>query len=145
MFRAAVIYAPASQPMQSLAERVAAALDRRRFAVNIKPASRASVPDLSASDLLLLGAAPEGKAAVHPEFSELLRALSGINLAGRVAGLFTPAGEATLQALKKALKDTDVLLNPENLLSADEVRGAKGLAKWLGSLARQLESAAHGR
>jgi hypothetical protein len=145
MFRAAVIYAPAGQPMQSLAERVAAALDRRRFAVTLKPASQATIPDLSASDLLLLGAAPEGKAAVHPEFADLLRALAGINLAGRVAGLFTPAGEATLQALKKALKDTDVLLAPESLLSADEARGAKGLAHWLGSLARQLESAAHGR
>ena len=145
MFRAAVIYAPAGQPMQSLAERVAAALDRRRFAVTLKPAAQTTIPDLSASDLLLLGAAPEGKAAVHPEFAELLRALAGINLAGRVAGLFTSAGEATLQALKKALKDTDVLLAPENLLSADEARGSKGLANWLGSLAGQLESAAHER
>jgi flavodoxin len=145
MFRAAVIYAPSGQPMKSLAERVAAALDRRRFAVTLKPAAQATIPDLSASDLLLLGAAPEGKAAVHSEFAELLRALAGINLAGRVAGLFTSAGEATLQALKKALKDTDVLLAPENLLLADQARGSKGLAKWLGSLARQLESAVHGR
>jgi hypothetical protein len=145
MFRAAVIYAPAGQPMQSLAERVAAALDRRRFAVTLKPAAQAAIPDLSASDLLLLGAAPKGKAAVHPDFAELLRALAGINLAGRVAGLFTPAGEATLRALKRALKDTDIRLEPENLLQADESQGSKELARWLGLLAGQLESAAHGR
>jgi flavodoxin len=145
MFRAAVIYAPASQPMQSLAERVAAALDRRRFVVTLKPAAQAAITDLSASDLLLLGAAPEGKATVHPDFAELLRALAGINLAGRVAGLFTPAGEASLQALKRALKDTDIQLEPENLLPADESHGSKELARWLGRLAGQLESAAHGR
>jgi hypothetical protein len=145
MFRAAVIYAPADAPMQGLAERVAAALDHRRFAVALKPAAQAAIPDLAACDLLLIGAAPQGRAAVHPDFAELLRALTGVNLAGRVAGLFTPAGEASLQAIRKALKDTDIRLEPQNLFLAEESKGAGQVAKWIELLVEQLESAGRGR
>jgi hypothetical protein len=145
MFRAAVIYAPADPPMQSLAERVAASLDRGHFAVTLKPAAQAAIPDLSASDLVLLGSAPEGRAAVHPDFTELLRALAGVNLAGRVAGLFTPAGEGTLQALKKALKDTDIHLQPENLVLAGESKGSRHIADWIARLVEQLETIARAR
>jgi flavodoxin len=144
MFRAAVIYAPADPTMIALAERVAASLDRQRFSVALKPAAQAAIPDLAGSDLVLLGCAPQGRAAIDADFTELIRALSGVNLAGRVAGLFTPAGEGALRALKKALKDTDIHLAPENLLPAGESEG-KRIADWIARLVAQLETIARGR
>jgi flavodoxin len=145
MFRAAVIYASADPTMVALAERVAASLDRRRFSVALKPAAQAAIPDLAASDLVLLGFAPQGRAAVDVEFAELLRALSGVNLAGRVAGLFTTGGEGSLQPLKKALKDTDIHLTPESLLPEGETKGCRHIADWIARLVAQLESMARGR
>mgnify|MGYP000066165156 CR=1 FL=1 len=145
MLRAAVIYAPDEAPMRDLAQRVAAALDRGRFVVVVKPAAQAAIPDLAASDLVLLGSAAQGAAAVHSDFAELLRALSGVNLAGRVAGLFSSGGEAALLALKKALKDTDIHLAAENLLPAGHARSGRRIAEWIALLTEQLETITHGR
>jgi flavodoxin len=142
MFRAAVLYAPSD--LGPLAERIAASLDRRRFQVTVRPAADAAIPDLSTADLVLLGSSPQGRAALHPDFAEILRALSGINLAGRVAGVFAAGSDAPLAAWKKALKDCDIRLEPENLLRADGA-DAKALAGWVGRLTRQLEERAGGR
>ena len=138
MFRAAVLYAPEGDAMRSLAERIAGGLDRKRFAVTVKAASAAAVSDLAAADLVLLGSEPKGRTALHPDYSELARALAGINLAGRVAGLFAAGGDAPLAALKKALKDTDIQLEPEGLLRADQA-DARRLSAWLAGLAAQLD------
>ena len=142
MFRAAVIYAPTA--MGTLAEKVAASLDRKRFQVSVKPASEASITDLAAADLVLLGSSAQGRAALPPEFAEILRSLGGINLAGRVGGVFAAGGEAPLAAWKKALKDCELRLGQESFLRTDEA-DAKALAGWVGGLARQLEEPAGGR
>ena len=142
MFRAAVIYAPSSR--EDVAERISASLDRKRFRVSVKPAGQASIPDLAAADLVLLGssAQAQGRAALPAEFAEILRALSGINLAGRVAGIFAAGGDAPLAAWKKALKDCGIRLD-DNLLRVDGA-DPKALSGWVGGLARQVEELARG-
>jgi hypothetical protein len=142
MFRAAVIYAPAA--LQAAAERVSASLDRKRFKVSVKTAGEASVPDLAAADLVLLGSSPEGRAALPQEFAEILRALAGINLAGRVAGVFAEGSDAPLAAWKKALMDSGILLRSENLLRCDGA-DPRALSAWVAGLARQVEKLARER
>jgi hypothetical protein len=142
MFRAAVIYAPSA--LQQDAERISASLDRKRFQVNVKSADQATVPDLAAADLVLLGSSAQGRAALPPEFAEILRALAGINLAGRVAGVFAAGSDAPLAAWKKALKDSGIRLEAENLIRADGA-DSRALGAWIGGLARQVEEMARGR
>jgi len=142
MLRAAVIYAPAA--LQAAAERISGSLDRKRFRVSVKLAGEATIPDLAAADLVLLGSSAQGRAALPPEFAEILRALAGINLAGRVAGVFAEGSDAPLAAWKKALKDSGILLQPENLLRCDGA-DAKALSAWVGGLAGQVEELARGR
>jgi flavodoxin len=142
MFRAAVIYAPAA--LEAAAERISASLDRKRFQVSVKPAYQATIPDLAAADLVLLGSSAQGRAALPQEFAEILRALAGINLAGRVAGIFAAGSDAPLAAWKKALKDSGILLQPENLLRTDGA-DPKAMSAWVGGLARQVEELARGR
>jgi flavodoxin len=142
MFRAAVIYAPAD--LEAAAERIAACLDRKRFQVSVKPAGQATIPDLAAADLVLLGSSAQSRAALPQEFAEILRALAGINLAGRVAGIFAVGSDAPLAAWKKALKDSGILLQPENLLRTDGA-DPKALSAWVGRLVRQVEELARGR
>ncbi len=141
MLRAAVIYAP--DALQAAAERVSASLDRKRFQVSVKPAGEAAAPDLAAADLLLLGSSAQGRTALPREFAEILRALAGINLAGRVAGVFAEGSDAPLAAWKKALRDSGIRL-AENLLRCDEA-DAGTLSGWVGGLARQVEEQARGR
>jgi flavodoxin len=142
MFRAAVIYAPAA--LQAVAERISAALDRKRFQVSVKPAEQASIPDLAAADLVLLGSSAQAQAGapLPVEFAELLRALSGINLAGRVGGIFAAGSDAPLAAWKKALQDSDLRVD-ENLLRCDQA-DAQALRGWVVELARQVEELARG-
>ncbi len=141
MLRAAVIYAPAA--LQPAAERISASLDRKRFQVSVKPAGESGAPDLAAADLVLLGSSAQGRAALPQEFAEILRALAGINLAGRVAGVFAEGSDAPLAAWKKALRDSGIRL-AENLLRCDEA-DAGTLSGWVGGLARQVEEQARGR
>jgi flavodoxin len=136
MLRAAVIYAPAE--LGPVAEKVAGALDRKRFQVVLKPAAQAAVSDLAAADLVLLGSAPQGRGALPQDFAEILRSLAGINLAGRVGGVFASGGEAPLAAWKKALKDCELRLGPESFLRV-EGADARALSGWTGDLARQLD------
>jgi hypothetical protein len=142
MFRAAVIYAPAA--LQAAAERISASLDRKRFEVSVKKAGEATIPDLAAADLVVLGSSAQGRTALPGEFAEILRALAGINLAGRVAGVFAAGSDAPLAAWKKALKDSGILLPPENLLRSDGA-DSRALSAWVGDLARQVEELARGR
>ena len=136
MFRVAVIYAPAE--LGTVAEKIAGLLDHKRFQVALKPAAEAAVADLSAADLVLLGSSPQGRGALPQDFAEILRALAGINLAGRVGGVFASGGDASLAAWKKALKDCELRLGPESFLRADGA-DASALAGWIGGLTRQLE------
>jgi flavodoxin len=138
MFRAAVIYAPAA--LQAMAERIADSLDRQRFRVLVKPADQASIPDLAAADLVLLGSSAQGRAALPAEFAEIVRALSGIDLGGRVAGVFAAGSDAPLAAWKKALKDSGIRLE-ENLLRSDGA-DSKTLSGWVAGLTRQVEEQA---
>jgi flavodoxin len=138
MFRAAVIYAPAA--LQAAAERIADSLDRQRFRVLVKPADQASIPDLAAADLVLLGSSAQGRAALPAEFAEIVRALSGIDLGGRVAGVFAAGSDAPLAAWKKALKDSGIRLE-ENLLRSDGA-DSKTLSGWVAGLTRQVEEQA---
>lgn len=144
MFRAVVIYAPSDEAMRSLAERIAGCLDRKRFSVKVKPAAEAAASDLAAADLLLLGGAPKGRSPLHPEFGELARALAGMNLAGRVAGLFAAEAEGPLAALRKALKDTEVRLPADGSLRAD-LANDRELTAWLAALSAQLDEIRRGR
>jgi flavodoxin len=141
MFRAAVIYAPAA--LQQEAERISASLDRKRFKVSLKAADQATVPDLAAADLVLLGSSAQGRSGLPPEFAEILRALAGINLAGKIGGVFAEGSDAPLAAWKKALKDSGIRLE-ESQLRADGA-DAKTLSAWVGALARQVEELARGR
>jgi flavodoxin len=141
MLRAAVIYAPAA--LQAAAERVSASLDRKRFRVSVKPAGEAAVPDLAAADLVLLGSSAQGRAALPREFAEIVRALAGINLAGRVAGVFAEGSDASLAAWKKALRDSGIRLE-ESLLRSDQA-DPRALSAWVGGLTRQVEEQSGGR
>jgi len=144
MHRAAVIYAPNDEAMRSLAERIAGSLDRKRFSLKVMPAAEAIATDLTAADLLLLGGAPKGRSQLHPEFSELARALAGMSLAGRVAGLFAAEAEGPLAALRKILKDTEVQLEAEGSLRAD-LANDRELAAWLYALTAQVDGIRRGR
>jgi len=146
MYRAVIIYAPAGDRMQQLAHRLEECFDAGSYGVQVKAAGRAAMPDLTAADLFLLGSLPDGEKPIHPDFSEILRALGGITLAGRVAGLFSVDSEPTLEAFRRAVKDCELVLSDQSFLN---LKGGQldlaVLGGWIAALSRQLEDQARDR
>ena len=143
MYRGVIIYAPAGAGMEQFVRRLEECIDRERLKVETKPAVQAAIPDLAAADLFLLGSLPEGQNPIHSDFSEILRALSGVTLAGRIGGVFSMNSPPTLSAFRDALRDCELDLSDRNFYNAEEAASAD-LRDWIESLVGQLESQKRG-
>jgi flavodoxin len=132
--------------MQRLAHHLEGSFDRNSFKVTSKPADQAAIPDLTASDLFVLGSLPDEGDPIHSDFSEILRALGGITLAGRVAGAFSVSSEPTVNAFRQALEDCELVLSDRNFLNFDSAQPASSELKgWAEALTGQLEKCARER
>jgi hypothetical protein len=65
-----------------------------------------------------------------PSFEYLETVLNHINLAGRVCGLFSSGPGEALDYLSAMVRDSDLILRAEPLLSSD----AERIKQWLGNL-----------
>ena len=138
MYRGVIIYAPAGAEMERLVRRLGECIDKDHFKVETKPAARAVIPDLAAADLFLLGSLPEGQNPIHTDFSEILRALAGVTLAGRIGGVFSLNSQPTLSAFRTALQDCELILTDQNFHNAADAESSD-LRDWIAGLVRQLE------
>jgi flavodoxin len=146
MYRGVIIYAPAEDSMEGLVRRLAACFNSEKFEVEATPADRAAVPDLTKADVFLLASLPAGQQPIHPDFTEILRALRGITLAGRVGGAFSVDSEPTVSAFRRALQDCELVIPDQNFrnLSGEHPDSAE-LSSWVEALTRQLEDPARER
>jgi len=141
MYRGVIIFAPEEPYMEQLARRIGDSLDSNSFKVEIKPAVQAEVPDLAAADFFVLGSSPQGDRPIHEDFDEILRALRGMTLAGRVGGVFAVASDRTLKAFDRALRDCELNMpeeNYKNLKGADS--DSAELSAWMRGLSEQMEN-----
>jgi flavodoxin len=146
MYRGVIIYAPAEESMEQLVRRLADCFDGERFKVEIKNADQASIPDLTGADVFLLASYPAGQQPIHPDFAEILRALQGITLAGRVGGAFSVDSEPTVRAFRQALRDCELDLPDQNFRNlSGEHPDSSELMSWIEVLTGQLENPARAR
>jgi len=139
MYRGVIIYAPAEELMKRLVRRLADCFDGEQFKVETKPADQAAIPDLTGADVFLLASLPAVGQPIHPDFSEMLRALQGITLAGRVGGAFSVDSEPTVRAFREALRDCELILPDQNFLNISrEHLESSDLRGWIDALTRQL-------
>jgi hypothetical protein len=145
MYRVVIIYAPAEELMEQLVRRLAGCFNSEKFKVQTSTADRAAIPDLTAADVFLLASLPAGRQQIHPDFTEILRALHGITLAGRVGGAFSVDSEPTVRALRQALQDCELGLPDQNFRNFGRERlESADLCSWVGALTRQLGDRARG-
>jgi hypothetical protein len=146
MYRGVIIYAPPEETLERLVRRLAGCFSPERFDMATTRAEQAAIPDLTRSDIFLLASLPSGGQAIHPDFSEILRALGGITLAGRVGGAFSVDSDETIRSFRKALQDCELELPEENFrnLSRRDLESPE-LDGWVENLTRQLEVHTGGR
>ena len=135
MFNVAIIYAPKKSELQELAEIIKDSFNSKSFKVIVKSASQAGISDIAAAEILILAANSSGSSPIHSDFSEILRALNGVNLAGRLAAFCAVSTSDTLKAFKEVLNDSEAVIGPELLLPAKGEKARKGEIKnWIKEL-----------
>jgi hypothetical protein len=143
MYQALIIYAPDQTGVEKLAVEIQAHCEKKKVRVQTKAAKEARIPDLAAADLVFIGSDSQGGRPVHPDFAELNRSLSGVNLTPRVAGVFTAKDEPSLKAVRKILADSEIDLSVEFPLPAASVNSSV-LSRWLDALLVRLEEKRRG-
>ena len=143
MYRVAVLFAPAS--LAALAEAVAGGFAKRKFEVRSTAMSAADVSYLNAADVVVLVAGDDGAAdgprAPHGDFDETRRALNGMNLAGRVAGIVAVGEDEVSAAVAAALRagldaSEAIAATPDSHLErGDQLAEAR---RWAKSLAAEF-------
>jgi flavodoxin len=115
MFRVIILYAPDEETITTIAAVIETAFHNERCVTAVKAAKDALIPDIAGSDIVILGSKAEGKKPIHPDYKEIVRALRGINLAGRIAGIFTFEHDGTVDSFKQVLNDSDITIYEKSL------------------------------
>jgi len=133
MERAIILYAPDEDKLKNASERIQRTLVNEKYEVEVKAAKNSSIVDITASDIVIVGF-NDAKSRVHPDFKAIDKALTGINLAGRVAGFFTFDTADAMVHFRKSFHDSDIIIFETPLILGPGDDGAKGILNWVHKL-----------
>ncbi len=123
MYNVVVLWAPDSADNRRIVDMVARALEQAEVTLRLKAASEAAISDLTAADIVVLGAQKVPAGDAPAEFADLLRIFKGITLAGRTAGFFSMGTDKATVRLRKALKETEIAQLDDDPLFTDQKQG----------------------
>ncbi|MGD0727425.1 MAG: hypothetical protein ABSB63_17900 [Spirochaetia bacterium] len=130
-----ILWAPESAENRRVVEAVTGAFDAAMLAPLAKKVAEASIADITAAEIVVLGTQKTNSSDLPPEYAECLRVFKGVTLAGRTAGLFSMGSEKATGRLRKALKDTEISTWEEDPLFSDPKSGAPAeIAAWVKKL-----------
>jgi menaquinone-dependent protoporphyrinogen IX oxidase len=143
MTKVIILYAPHDSGIKKFIEALLKAFDKKRFTVTAKNALKSHIPDIAAADAVVFGSKGNSAVSIHAEFKELLRAFSGVNLAGKSAGFFLEKNTDTFKDFEKALKVSDISIFDEPLIYQEKGIDAKQLRRWADKFGKFLEKNIH--
>ncbi len=100
MYNVVVLWAPDSAENRRIVETVGRALEQMKVALIVKSAADATIADVTAADIVVLGAQKVASTDAPAEYNDLLRIFKGITLAGRTAGFFSMGPEKATTRLR---------------------------------------------
>ena len=134
MFHIGIIYAPYDSKTAEMVREMETVASEKGFDLRTKRASEASIVDINASDIVILISDGKGDHKINPDYSEIARALKGVNLSGRIAGVISLGGTVTLKAFKEILEDTGIEIRQLNFND-----GQANPGKWLLSIINEYK------
>ncbi len=143
MNRVIILYAPDIPELKQASDKIKKAFSAEDFKVEIKPSKEGSIQDLAASDIVITGF-KDAKKWAHPDFAEIARALSGINLAGRIAGVFATDTEGMTSQFRKTFDDSDITIFEEALVVGRE-GDVKAMNAWVKNIIAKYKEGLHAR
>ncbi|MBN1412677.1 MAG: hypothetical protein JW969_17650 [Spirochaetales bacterium] len=130
MYKVAFLYAPNDGKVKQAALVMENALDKKVFKIKSKDALTGTVTSIAGADLVILGTETTSSSPCHKDFTEIFRALEGINLGGRVCALYSSGPRSSFSTFKKAFKDTNIDIYEEFFSLQDKV-DASEISKWM--------------
>jgi len=131
---ALIVYTSNSPTLKELTKKLNSFINDSLLEVRVKPAAETEVPHVCAADIIFFGSDESGSTFGKGEFKELERAFAGINLAGKVAGLFSCSSTAAIDSLKEMLKSTGITIGGEPYLGCkkeDFGEESERIKKWV--------------
>lgn len=144
MYHIGVIYIPCDIEKQRVIDIIKRAIDLKKFDIRVKLAADAAMPDIAASDIIIFASDSSSGNSINKDYSEIVRALKGINLSGRVAGIISFDTDDTAEAWQNVLECTGITCHGESLVVTDAI-DENNVRKWLQSLIREYEVIVNGR
>lgn len=132
MIKTALIYGD-SPGIKNTASAIQEYLSSKGCKVIFKPADEITIPEITASEILIFGHEGVKKDLKDGPFQEINRIFNGINLAGRLALLFTTSEGKTEQSIKSLialLNETSIEIYEDQLLF-DEDGDGSSVTYWL--------------
>lgn len=113
--------------------------------VSSKSCEHASMNDFQAADIIIIGQLQENGLVNDfcDNFKEIIRALKGVNLAGRVAGFLCYKKNSSPLLFEEALKDTDIRYFQEKLVLKEGKNDKSTLTHWATKLYSDFKSHLH--
>jgi flavodoxin len=144
MNRVIILYAPDTPELTQAADKIKRALAPEDFNVEVKASKQGSIQDLAASDLIIAGF-KDAKKWPHPDFAEINRALSGINLAGRVAGVFGTDTDGMIENFRKSFSDSDITIYADALTVGNREQDVRLMSAWIKNFVALYKEGLHAR
>lgn len=144
MTRVIIIYAPDDTATKKCADHLQKAFTKKEFFVDTRCAGKADIADIAAADAVILGSRGNRAVAIHADYQELLRAFSGVNFAGRIAGIYMEKDTNTFIEFSEALKDSDILIFDEPLFIPEKGIENTELTRWVKKYSTFLKENLHG-
>jgi flavodoxin len=114
-----IVWAPDTAENRRVVEAVTGALNTSTLSHLAKKVVDARISDFTAAEIVVFGTQKTASSDLPPDYSECLRVFKGVTLAGRTVGLFSTGSERATGRLRKALKDTEILLWEDDALFSD--------------------------
>ncbi len=130
-----IAYSNQNPELKDCAETMQRLLSCKEVDVIVKPAVEVTIPQILASDVILLGADESAQELLCGDFKELARLFRGINLAGRIGGFFSVTSQESLDTLQGMSCDTG--LKVLGTLKYDN--NAQALSAWIEGFAKKLK------
>ena len=140
-YRVIIVYSASHDVFSECVQLLQQSFDPKKYFVKARIAAKTTVPHICASDIILFGAQYHGKEFRQGEYSELNRALSGINLSDRVSGLFSISSDKALDSLRRMVRDTGVsVVSPDLLYQPEGGKSEKSAVRgWIQKIVRAHE------
>ena len=106
----------------------------------VKPANKASIVDIAASDIIIVISDGRDSEPFNSDYSEIVRALKGINLSGRLVAVISLSDKETEKALLESFEDTGITYSKTKFDNSKSKVGT-----WIKSILEEYKEMMDGR